>query len=75
MAFRPFWKERVERVLASDDPELDFGKLKSANADLMIPLEELAAILRDGVKKCAEARSELQLIDTDLKKKLLELQR
>ncbi|MDO4845376.1 MAG: toxic anion resistance protein [Oscillospiraceae bacterium] len=53
---------------------VDMETLKQANTELISTLDELLQIQRDGAKTRAEAETQLQLIESDLKKKLLELQ-
>ena len=53
---------------------VDIETLKQANTELISTLDELLQIQRDGAKTRAEAETQLQLIESDLKKKLLELQ-
>ena len=64
----------LETARETERGVVDIETLKSANENLISTLDELMQIQREGAQKRAEAENELQLIETDLKKKLLELQ-
>ena len=64
----------IETAKETERGLVDVETLKTANEDLISTLDELMQIQRDGAAKRAEAENELRLIESDLKKKLLELQ-
>ena len=63
----------VETAKASEKGIVDMETLRKTNESLITTLDEVMTIQKEGHKKRMEAESEMQQIEADLRKKLLEL--
>jgi len=65
----------IETAEASERGIVDMETLKSTNATLISTLDEVLRIQTEGRQKRAQAESEMQAMEAELKKKLLQLSR
>ncbi len=63
----------VETAKESERAVVDIETLQHTSSELIATLEDVVQIQREGAQKRREAEAELARIETDLKKKLLEL--